>query len=148
MTGSPRKRVAGRGGSDVSAKSPKPIIVGEWARNSRETIRVSLDEFRGRQTIDLRCWWRDDGGNLRPGKGGLTLGIRHLPALASSLGRACDQARAAGLLGADTIEKAADRLLDGQPGIMRTRGRFKDTGARPEQGYQGAVPKPKRRTKA
>ncbi len=48
----------------MSATPAFPIIVGEWARNSRETIRVSLDEFRGRQTIDLRCWWRDDGGNL------------------------------------------------------------------------------------
>ncbi len=82
----------------MSATPAFPIIVGEWARNSRETIRVSLDEFRGRQTIDLRSWWRDDGGNLRPGRSGLTLAVRHLPALADALAKALATARDTGII--------------------------------------------------
>ncbi len=75
-----------------------PFVVAEWPRNGRESIRVSLDEYRGRQTIDLRCWWRDDDGNLRPGRSGLTLAVRHLPALADALAKALATARETGII--------------------------------------------------
>jgi hypothetical protein len=75
-----------------------PIIVAEWRRNSRESIRVALDQFNGRHTIDVRAWWQDGEGNLRPGRGGITIAVRHLPAFADGLAAALGRARALGLI--------------------------------------------------
>ena len=42
--------------------------------------------------------YRDGGGNLRPGKGGIVLGLNHLEALAAALARAVEVARESGRL--------------------------------------------------
>jgi hypothetical protein len=55
-----------------------PIIIAEWQRNSRDLVRVSLDRFNNRNTIDIRSWWRDSDGTFKPGRGGLTLAVKHL----------------------------------------------------------------------
>jgi hypothetical protein len=89
-----------------------PIIVAEWDRNSREIIRLSLDRYNGRDTIDIRAWWRDSDGSLKPSRGGLTLAVNHLPALAAGLADALRRARALGLIQPDTSTKdrtAAER---------------------------------------
>ena len=75
-----------------------PVTLAEWPRNSRETVRVRLDLFSGQVVVDCRSWWRDAKGELRPGKSGLTLSVRHLPALAAAVNAALDHARSAGHL--------------------------------------------------
>jgi hypothetical protein len=60
-----------------------PIVVAEWERNDREVIRVALDHYRGRNTIDLRNWFRAADGELRPTRSGLSL--KHLPTLADAV---------------------------------------------------------------
>jgi hypothetical protein len=75
-----------------------PIVIAEWPRNKREVIRLSLDEYQGCKTIDCRVWWHDGDGVLKPGKYGLTLAVKHLPALANAVAKALDAARALGLL--------------------------------------------------
>jgi hypothetical protein len=75
-----------------------PITVAEWPRNSREIVRVNLDIYNNNHTVDARAWWTDAQGNLRPGRSGLTLSVRHLVALADGLGEAVRQARALGLI--------------------------------------------------
>ena len=62
-----------------------PFTAGEWPRNNREDVRVRLDLFKDKVIVDCRTWWRDEAGELRPGRGGLTLSVRHLPALAEAL---------------------------------------------------------------
>jgi Transcriptional Coactivator p15 (PC4) len=84
-----------------------PIIIAEWNRNDREVVRISLDQFNGRDTIDIRSWWRDSDGDLKPGRGGLTLAVKHLPALAEGLADALDRARALGLV--EPITNTKDR---------------------------------------
>ena len=78
-----------------------PCIVSEWQRNSREIVRVTLDEFQGQATIDCRCWYVDGEGEYRPSRSGITLAARHLPMLSKALGEALSEARRAGLV-ADT----------------------------------------------
>jgi hypothetical protein len=75
-----------------------PITLAEWPRNSREMVRVRLDLYSGRVVVDCRSWWRDADGELRPGKGGPTLSVRHLPALAAAVNAALAHARSAGHL--------------------------------------------------
>jgi hypothetical protein len=75
-----------------------PILVTEWSRNQREVIRVSLDTYRGREVVDARVWWRDEQGKWKPGRSGLTLSLKHLPALANGLALALRRARALGFV--------------------------------------------------
>ena len=89
-----------------------PIVIAEWPRNSRELVRVSLDRYNNRQTIDIRAWWQDGEGNWRPSRGGLTLSVKHLPALAKGLTAALHRACSLGLVEPVTHTKdrtAADR---------------------------------------
>ena len=51
-------------------------VISEFAKNSGETVRVSLTEFKGRELIDFRVHYRDDSsGELRPTKKGITIGV-------------------------------------------------------------------------
>jgi hypothetical protein len=74
------------------------IIVAEWPKNDRETVRVTLDEYNGRPVVGARLWFRGEDGNMRPGKTGLAIGVRHLPALARALDQALAIATEQGLL--------------------------------------------------
>jgi hypothetical protein len=75
----------------------EPITVAEWPRNSRETMRVRLDHYQGNTVIDARAWYAGPDGELRPGRSGLTIGIKHLPALASALAMALEETQRRGL---------------------------------------------------
>ena len=89
-----------------------PIIIAEWDRNSREVVRLSLDRYNGRDTVDIRSWWRDTDRTFKPSRGGLTLAVHHLPALAAGLADALRRAQALGLVQPATNNKdrtAAER---------------------------------------
>jgi hypothetical protein len=89
-----------------------PIIIAEWQRNDREVVRVSLDRFNNRDTIDVRSWWQDGNGTFKPGRAGLTLAVKHLPALVDGLAQALQRARILGLIEVATNSKdrtAAER---------------------------------------
>ena len=73
-------------------------IIAEWQKNRREILRVRLDEFKGQSVIDCRAWYADKEGNMRPGRGGLTISVRHLPQLAKALSDALNAAVARDLL--------------------------------------------------
>ncbi len=77
------------------------IIIAEWKKNNRETFRVRLDSFKDRPIVDCREWYKATDGTLKPGRAGLTVSIRHLPALAMALVEAVKAADAGGLLAAD-----------------------------------------------
>ena len=82
-----------------------PIVISEWPRNKREVIRIALNEYQGRKIIDCRVWWWGDDGALKPGRSGLTLAVKHLQALADSLGKALGAAQRLGLLQIDGGER-------------------------------------------
>ena len=77
-----------------------PIVIAEWDRNKREIVRVALDRYNGRHTINARVWYRD-GDELKPSKTGITLASKHLPALAEALAAAAQRARELGLIDED-----------------------------------------------
>ena len=74
------------------------IIIAEWRKNTREILRVRFDNYKGNAVICIRVWYADKDGILKPGRGGLTVSVRHLPALASALAKALEMANAAGFL--------------------------------------------------
>jgi hypothetical protein len=77
-----------------------PITIAEFQKNARgEIVRIALESFKGSPLITIRLWFRDGAGALRPGKDGLNIAIRHLPALAAGIAAAEARARALGLIG-------------------------------------------------
>ncbi len=56
------------------------------AKNAREEIRVSVDEFKGHNLCNLRVWYLD-GSEYRPGKQGIALRLELVPQLIDALRR-------------------------------------------------------------
>ena len=85
--------------------SALPIIIDEWPRNSREVVRLQLDSYQGCRIVDVRCWYRDAHGELKPGKSGINLSAdRHLRKLAQALADAVIKAEELGLLDAENTD--------------------------------------------
>jgi hypothetical protein len=74
------------------------VIVAEWALNKRETLRVSIELYRGTWLINVRKWFEGADGELRPGNKGIALGLRHLPQLQEAVTKALSFARERGLV--------------------------------------------------
>ena len=74
------------------------IIIAEWQKNSRETLRVRLDSYQGQAVVCARSWYQASDGTFKPGRGRLTVSLRHLPTLASAFAKAVDAATTLGLL--------------------------------------------------
>ena len=75
-----------------------PIVVAEWPKKSRETLRPQISEYKGQRVIDCRAWYADSAGTKKPERGGLTVSVRHLPQLAKALCDALNAAKARGML--------------------------------------------------
>jgi hypothetical protein len=89
----------------VKPQAATATVIAEWPKNQREVVRVALDSYMSKPTIAVRVWYRHDGtGELRPGRAGLTLAVRHLPVLAHALNDALRQAYSLGVLSPDQID--------------------------------------------
>ena len=75
-----------------------PILVAEFRKNRREVVRIVLDEYGGRPTLNLRVWFTEEGGEVKPGRPGITIAVTHLPAIASGLNQALERAISLGLI--------------------------------------------------
>jgi hypothetical protein len=83
------------------------IIIAEWKVNRHEHIRVSIEQFKGVDLINVRKWFEAEDGSLRPGKAGIALNVKHLPQLADAMVKALSGARERGLVLADAADNAA-----------------------------------------
>ena len=72
------------------------------SKNQREEIRIALSEFGSNGTthemISARVFYDAGNGEMKPGKNGLNVPTRLLPALVAALRQAEVEARAAGLI--------------------------------------------------
>jgi len=76
---------------------PLPLLIAEWPRNSKDLIRVRLNAFNGRTTIELREWYPTDG-DYKPGRAGITLSVAHVRTLADAFAKALAEAESRNLL--------------------------------------------------
>src|SRR5258707_10568421 len=84
--------------SKTNQQGPAPIEVAQWPLNGDEVIRLRLSNYRGRNVVDLRVWYRTVNGHYAPGPRGLTVDVRHLRNLSKGFRRARSRAKEAGLL--------------------------------------------------
>lgn len=82
-------------------KSRTETITGEWPRNAREVWRVALQEHQGETFLSLRAWYRNELGQLCPGKDGLNTSVVHLAPLLDALVEVYRIACATGLIQPD-----------------------------------------------
>ena len=76
--------------------------VAVFPKNSREQVRVTVGDFRGRQILNIRVYWTSDGSTWSPSKKGLAIGVEKLPVLLASLHQAAE------VVGQDMPEDAQD----------------------------------------
>ena len=55
--------------------SADTIIVAEAPLNRNNVLRAQLSTHKGHRVGDIRKWYRDESGELKPGKGGLCLAV-------------------------------------------------------------------------
>lgn len=86
-----------KSGTMFDGRSAFPLVVAEWDRNSREVVRVALDQYNGRPTVNARVWYRD-GDELKPSqvrdhaRRQASAGARGRPAEGARRGRAAGAA--------------------------------------------------------
>jgi hypothetical protein len=54
-------------------------------KNAREEVRVSVDEFKGMQLLNIRVWFAGEDGEMRPGKQGVAVRVELAPDLAQAI---------------------------------------------------------------
>ncbi|KAA9010171.1 transcriptional coactivator p15/PC4 family protein [Histidinibacterium aquaticum] len=64
-------------------------VLASIRKNAREELRVSRDDYKGHDMINLRVFY-DAGDEMRPGKQGIALKAELLPELLNALRRAQD----------------------------------------------------------
>ena len=66
------------------------IIIAEFQKNSRETIRVAVGSYRGHKLVHIRAWVAKEGGDLIPTKSGIAIRLAILPDLVAALQKVID----------------------------------------------------------
>ena len=81
----------------------KPTIIANLSKNSRETVRIALDEYRGVNLVDIRIMViaNDPSGAEVPTKKGISLRVEQLPHLLAALHAAEAEVRRSGLISRD-----------------------------------------------
>ena len=82
-------------------------IIAEWKVSRHEHVRVSIEQFKGVDLINIRKWFEAEDGSLRPGKAGIALNVKHLPQLADAMVKALARPRERGLVLPDASDTAA-----------------------------------------
>lgn len=94
-----RARVAATLADPKPPKLTKPIVVSRfWRNQARECVVTTLEDFKGTPVINVRIWYTGRDGVLRPGKQGICLSVRCLPALSSAMTKALALAVELGVL--------------------------------------------------
>lgn len=63
------KKTADKSFAAKESAPAEDIVIDKWRANKRELLQVKIRNFKGLTLIDIRRWYRDAEGNLRPGKG-------------------------------------------------------------------------------
>ncbi len=74
------------------------VVITRFEKNKKEEVRVSLDTFHGRKLINLRVFYQDDDGTMKPGKQGLALSVDRYKDLAGAILELGQSLKSSGLL--------------------------------------------------
>lgn len=80
------------------ADTTDDVVIGAVRKNSRETLVVGLQNFRGHDLLGIRAFADDGRGGRIPTRAGLSIRLTLLDDVIALLTRARDEAKARGLL--------------------------------------------------
>ena len=85
--------------ADPGPQMVEIACVAEIRKNSRETLRITLDQYNGLSLVSIRIWERDPSGALVATRSGVQCRAMLLPKLAHAIGRAFAEAQHRDLIG-------------------------------------------------
>ncbi len=88
-------------------ESRRPVA--QFEKNSKEEVRVSIDDFRGTKLINIRVFYRSPSGEWLPGKQGVAMKVDCYRDLASAILQLGEALQEEGLLPKTASGEAADR---------------------------------------
>jgi hypothetical protein len=62
-----------------------PIVISEFPKNKTEDFRLSLTEYQGHNLIDFRIYFKDNQGESKPTKKGVTVNVKLFPQLKQAI---------------------------------------------------------------
>ena len=68
-------------------------------KNSRESLVINQSEFKGVKLVDVRVFYKDENGDLKPTKKGVSVRLEQLDALIKALSEVSATAREQKLAG-------------------------------------------------
>jgi hypothetical protein len=74
------------------------VLVAQFEKNSKEEVRITIDDFHGRKLINLRVYYRSESGQWLPGKQGLALNVDLYRDLADAVLRVGEELQSRGLI--------------------------------------------------
>ena len=67
-------------------------LIAAIEKNTRESLRVTLDDFKGHRLVNMRVWFKANDGEMRPENSGIAIKIEKLEELLSALAKAKTEA--------------------------------------------------------
>lgn len=83
---------------DEQSGPTESVVITRFEKNKEEEVRVSTDTFHGRKLINIRVFYKDDDGTMKPGKQGLALGVDRYKDPAGAILELGQSLKASGLL--------------------------------------------------
>ncbi|HSU57652.1 MAG TPA: transcriptional coactivator p15/PC4 family protein [Candidatus Dormibacteraeota bacterium] len=83
---------------DTPATPSEGVVIATFEKNKKEEVRLSVETFHGRKLINLRVFYKDDDGTMKPGKQGMALGVDRYKDLAGAILQVGEHLKANGLL--------------------------------------------------
>jgi hypothetical protein len=86
----------------------EPIEIAKWWKTRRRDIAivVSLSSYEGVNIVNVREYFTDQAGCMKPSTRGLAMSVRNLPEFSKALRRALERARGLDLIPDDENEAA------------------------------------------
>lgn len=68
----------------------KNELIHEFQKNALEKVKIQFSEYKGKETIDIRVYCLDLGGDdgLKPSRKGISMERKHMPELFKGIKRA------------------------------------------------------------
>ncbi|MCC6668975.1 MAG: transcriptional coactivator p15/PC4 family protein [Polyangiaceae bacterium] len=61
------------------------VLASLTRKDGAEELRIMVRSYNGARYVDLRLWWRDDSGEMRPSAKGVTVRRSEIAAVLSAL---------------------------------------------------------------
>lgn len=61
------------------------VVIAAFEKNKKEEVRLGVETFHGRKIINIRVFYKDDDGVMKPGKQGLALSVDRYKDLAGAI---------------------------------------------------------------